>query len=295
MRHLLLSLLFACCFTSSYSQTPTSRKHTISGYVRESGSGELLIGVTVYLPRLKTGTATNTYGFYSLTLSADSLELVYSFVGYRPEARRLLLNQDIELNISLSTETTALNEVVVNSESRQRVSENPQMSVVEVPIQQIKDIPALMGEKDVLKVLQLMPGVQKGSEGNSGLYVRGGGRDQNLIILDDATVYNAYHLFGFFSLFNGDALKSVELTKGGFPARYGGRLSSVVEMNMKEGNKEALHGEAGIGLISSRLTLEGPLVKNKASFLVSGRRTYLDLLLMPFLPTEEKLATISTT
>jgi outer membrane cobalamin receptor len=288
MRHLLLSLLFACCFTSSYSQTPASRKHTISGYVRESGSGELLIGVTVYLPQLKIGTATNTYGFYSLTLPTDSLELVYSFVGYRPEARRLLLNQDLELNISLSTETTALNEVVVNSESLRRMSENPQMSVVEIPIQQIKDIPALMGEKDVLKVLQLMPGVQKGSEGNSGLYVRGGGPDQNLIILDDATVYNAYHLFGFFSLFNGDALKSVELIKGGFPARYGGRLSSVVEMNMKEGNKEALHGEAGIGLISSRLTLEGPIVKNKASFLVSGRRTYLDLLLLPFLPAEEK-------
>jgi hypothetical protein len=288
MRHLLLILLFICCFFVSFSQTPAARKHTISGYVRESGSGELLIGVTVYLPQLKTGTATNTYGFYSLTLPADSLELVFSFVGYRPEARRLLLNQDTEINVNLSTETTALNEVVVSSESLRRVSENPQMSVVEVPIQQIKDIPALMGEKDVLKVLQLMPGVQKGSEGNSGLYVRGGGPDQNLIILDDATVYNAYHLFGFFSLFNGDALKSVELTKGGFPARYGGRLSSVVEMNMKEGNKEAFHGEAGIGLISSRLTLEGPIAKNKASFLVSGRRTYLDVLLKPFLPENEK-------
>jgi len=153
MRHLLLILVFTGCFSVAYAQTPASRKHTISGYVRESGSGELLIGVTVYLPQLKTGTATNTYGFYSLTLPADSLELVYSFVGYRPEARRLLLNQDLELNISLSTETTALDEVVVNSESLRRVSENPQMSVVEVPIQQIKDIPALMGEKDVLKVL----------------------------------------------------------------------------------------------------------------------------------------------
>jgi hypothetical protein len=158
------------------------------------------------------------------------------------------------------------------------------MSTVEIPIRQIKTIPALLGEKDVLKVLQLMPGVQKGSEGSSGLYVRGGGPDQNLIILDDAVVYNAYHLFGFFSLFNGDALKSVELTKGGFPARYGGRLSSVLDMNMKEGSKDKLHGEGGIGIISSRLTLEGPLKKDKSSFILSGRRTYADALARPFIP-----------
>jgi len=287
IQRLLLILLLSGCLPA-YSQTNAPRKQTISGYVRESGSGELLIGVTVYLPRLKIGTTTNTYGFYSITLPADSVELVFSFVGYQPQARKLRLNQDTELNIQLSSEATALKEVVVSGESLRRVSENPQMSVVEVPIQQIKDIPALLGEKDVLKVLQLMPGVQKGSEGNSGLYVRGGGPDQNLIILDDATVYNAYHLFGFFSLFNGDALKSVELTKGGFPARYGGRLSSVVEMNMKEGNKEAFHGEAGIGAISSRVTLEAPIVKNKSSFLVSGRRTYLDALIMPFLPADQK-------
>ncbi len=287
MRYLLLTSAFLVSLLPSFSQTPV-RKHTISGYVREKGSGELLINVTVYLPQLKTGTVTNTYGFYSLTLPADSVELVFRCVGYQSEARKLLLSQDTELNISLASGVISLNEVTVMGKSRPKVSESPQMSVVEIPIQQIKEIPALLGEKDVLKVLQLMPGVQKGSEGNSGLYVRGGGPDQNLIILDDATVYNAYHLFGFFSLFNGDALKSVELTKGGFPARYGGRLSSVVDMNMKEGNKEAFHGEAGIGLISSRLTLEAPLVKGKSSFLISGRRTYIDALLYPFLPKDEK-------
>ena len=157
------------------------------------------------------------------------------------------------------------------------------MSTINLQIAQIKNVPSLLGEKDVLKVLQLMPGVQKGSEGSSGLYVRGGGPDQNLIILDDAIVYNASHLFGFFSLFNGDALKSVELTKGGFPARYGGRLSSVLDMNMKEGNKEEWHGEGGIGLISSRMTVEGPIKKGKSSILLSGRRTYADLIMYPFL------------
>jgi outer membrane receptor for ferrienterochelin and colicin len=169
----------------------------------------------------------------------------------------------------------------------EKVSESVQMSKIEVPISQIKKIPAFLGEKDVIRVLQLMPGVQKGTEGQTGLYVRGGGPDQNLIILDDAVVYNASHLFGFFSVFNGDALKSVELTKGGFPARYGGRLSSVVEMNMKEGAKDKLHGECGIGLISSRLTLEGPLAKKKSSFLISGRRTYIDVLAAPLIAQQQ--------
>ena len=154
---------------------------------------------------------------------------------------------------------------------------------IDLPVEQIKNLPALLGEKDVLKSIQLLPGVQKGSEGSSGIYVRGGGPDQNLILLDGATVYNATHLFGFFSLFNGDALKSVELTKGGFPARYGGRLSSVIDMQMKDGDKEKIRAEVGIGLISSRFTVEGPIKKNKLSFLVSGRRTYIDILAQPFM------------
>ncbi|GEO06977.1 TonB-dependent receptor [Adhaeribacter aerolatus] len=273
------------------SQLPllAQNKYTISGYVREKGSQESLIGVSVYRPGTSVGTASNTYGFYSLTLpAADSVELAFSYVGYRPEIRRIKLRQNTELNIELEPNAVLQEVKIVGTEQREKVSEAVQMSNIEVPVAQIKNIPALLGEKDVMKVLQLMPGVQKGSEGNSGIYVRGGGPDQNLIILDDATVYNASHLFGFFSLFNGDALKSVEMTKGGFPARYGGRLSSVIELNMKDGNKEEVHGEGGIGLISSRLTVEGPLKKGISSFLVSGRRTYADLLIRPFLPKEAK-------
>jgi len=204
-------------------------------------------------------TVSNTYGFFSLTLSAaDSVELAFPYVGYRPEIRRFKLRQNTGLNIELEPNAVLQEVKMVGTGQREKVSEAVQMSNIEVPVSQIKNIPALLGEKDVMKVLKLMPGVQKGSEGNSGIYVRGGGPDQNLIILDDATVYNASHLFGFLSLFNGDALKSVEMTKGGFPARYGGRLSSVIELNMKDGNKEAVHGEGGIGLIASRLTVEGP-------------------------------------
>ncbi|MGF7215838.1 hypothetical protein GGR92_001978 [Spirosoma lacussanchae] len=258
---------------------------TVSGYVREAGSREALIGVNIYLPGSAIGTTTNTYGFYSLTLPAqDSIKLAFSFVGYEPLTRVVGLRQNSSLDVQL-TPGQALSEVsVVASRTDERVSESAQMSRIDVPVSQIKKIPAFLGEKDVLRVLQLMPGVQKGSEGQTGIYVRGGGPDQNLIILDEATVYNANHLFGFFSVFNGDALKSVELTKGGFPARYGGRLSSVIDLNMKDGNRDKLHGEGGIGLISSRLTLDGPFTKNKkGSFLVSGRRTYLDVVAAPLI------------
>jgi hypothetical protein len=279
MKFLLSLALFVGGILAGFCQS----RYTVSGYVREVGSRELLIGVNVYLPGAATGTTTNTYGFYSLTLpAADSVTVVFSYVGYATGSRTVSLRKNVELNVDLPA-GQVLGEVVVEG-TRQKVSETPQMSTLDIPIKQIKTIPALLGEKDVLKVLQLMPGVQKGSEGSSGLYVRGGGPDQNLIILDDAVVYNAYHLFGFFSLFNGDALKSVELTKGGFPARYGGRLSSVLEMNMKEGSKEELHGEGGIGIISSRLTLEGPISKGKSSFILSGRRTYIDALARPFIP-----------
>ncbi|WP_338873420.1 TonB-dependent receptor [Spirosoma sp. SC4-14] len=268
----------------------TDSRITISGYVREAGSLEALIGVSVYVPATTMGTTTNTYGFYSLTLPAqDSVQLAYSFVGYETEIHTHTRRLSQTLNVLL-TPGRVLAEVDVKADvAGEKVSESAQMSVIDIPIRQIKKIPAFLGEKDVLKVLQLMPGVQKGSEGQTGIYVRGGGPDQNLIILDDAVVYNASHLFGFFSVFNGDAIKSVELIKGGFPARFGGRLSSVIEMNLKDGNREKLHGEAGIGLISSRLTLEGPLTKNKkSSFLISGRRTYLDILAAPLINAETR-------
>lgn len=261
----------------------TIERYTISGYVREAVSGESLIGVNIYLSDHKTGTTTNTYGFYSITLpEADTVELIVSYVGFTPKIVKTALHNDVEMNIELKP-GLVLNEVTITADKQEKQSESVKMSTVQLQAAQIKNVPSLLGEKDVLKVLQLMPGVQKGSEGSSGIYVRGGGPDQNLIILDDAIVYNASHLFGFFSLFNGDALKSVELTKGGFPARYGGRLSSVLEMNMKEGNKEEWHSEGGIGLISSRLTVEGPLKKGKSSILLSGRRTYADIILRPLL------------
>lgn len=262
-------------------------KFTLSGYINEKGSQENLPGVTVYIPKLKVGTASNNYGFYSITLPKDSIEVIFSYVGFKAKKLIIYLDKNSSFNVEMGAED--LQEVTVTAEQTKKVSGETQMSSVDIPIEQIKQIPALMGEKDVLKVIQLMPGVQKGSEGSTGIYVRGGGPDQNLIILDEAPVYNANHLFGFFSVFNGDALKSVELIKGGFPARYGGRLSSVIDLQMKDGNKEKIHGEAGIGLISARFTLEGPIIKNKCSFLVSARRTYIDALIYPFLPNDGKV------
>lgn len=245
-------------------------------------------GVNVYVPGTPYGAVTNTYGFYSLTMPAnDTLRLHYSFVGYEKTVKALNFNKNMEINVLLAS-VNLLEEVTVSARRQEDYeSRSSQMSVIEIPVSQIKKVPAFFGEKDVMKVLQLMPGVQKGTEGQSGLYVRGGGPDQNLIILDDAVVYNASHLFGFFSIFNSDALKSVELTKGGFPARYGGRLSSVLDMNMKEGSKEKFSGEGGIGIISSRLTLEGPIAKGKSSFLVSGRRTYIDVLAAPLIASQQ--------
>ena len=276
--------MFFCSQTLLYAQV---NKHTLSGIIRESGSGETLPGVSIYCDSLRIGVQSNAYGFYSLTLPEGKHRIKISALGFSAIDSVITFNQNLRVDFNVG-QGIALKEVVINAEAKKRISEESQMSVINIPVQQIKDIPALMGEKDVLKVIQLMPGVQKGSEGSSGIYVRGGGPDQNLIILDDANVYNAYHLFGFFSLFNGDALKSVELVKGGFPASYGGRLSSVINMQMKEGNQEEFHGEAGIGLISSRLVLEGPLKKKKSSFLISARRTYVDALIYPFLPPEQK-------
>jgi hypothetical protein len=254
MKRTLLLALFPLVFYQLYSQS--IERYTVSGYIREAGSGESLIGVNIYQQESLAGTVTNNYGFYSLTLpSEDTIEIAVSYVGFSTQVHRIPFRKNIELNIELIP-GIVLNEVTVTADKKERLSESARMSTIKLPVQQIKNIPTLLGEKDVLKVIQLMPGIQKGSEGSSGLYVRGGGPDQNLIILDDAIVYNASHLFGFFSLFNGNALKSVELTKGGFPARYGGRLSSVLDMVMKEGNKEEWHGEGGIGLISSNLTIE---------------------------------------
>ncbi len=271
-------IVFIGLSTSAFAQ-----KHTISGFVKESGSKETLLGVAIYTSDKKYGVVTNDFGFYSLTIPDGEYELIYDYIGYEAIAKKISLHANQSIHVLLVPDESTLGTAVVSLNKRDKVSEKVQMSSIDIPIKQIKEIPALLGEKDVFKVIQLMPGVQSGSEGQSGLYVRGGGPDQNLIILDGATVYNAQHLFGFFSIFNGDALRSVELIKGGFPARYGGRLSSVIDMNMKDGNKEKTTGEVGIGIISSRGLIEGPIKKGKGSFIVSGRRTYIDALMQPFI------------
>ncbi|MEY3398224.1 MAG: hypothetical protein RL220_818 [Bacteroidota bacterium] len=275
-------LLFSFfCLINLRAQSPDPN-FTLSGTVYESGSMESIPGAVIVNVAEGVGTASNAFGFYSITLPAGQHKILCSYVGYQEQYIDINLTGNVVRDFYLPR-STELETVVINAEKKERISEESRMSTIDIPVDQIKNIPALLGEKDVLKVVQLLPGVQKGSEGSTGFYVRGGGPDQNLIILDDAPVYNVNHLFGFFSLFNGDAIKSVELTKGGFPARYGGRLSSVLEMRMKDGNKEKLTGEVGVGIISSRFTLEGPVKKGKSSFLLSGRRTYIDILLQPFI------------
>ncbi|MEY2764747.1 MAG: hypothetical protein RLZZ205_1171 [Bacteroidota bacterium] len=268
------------------SQINAQNSFTLSGTITESGSGELLPGVMVYCVDQQAGTTSNGYGFYVLHLKTIPAQVVFRFLGHKEVQVTVdgdKLRQDIAMELA-----EVQKELVIEGNKYRNTADQTQMSTIEIPVDQIKKIPALLGEKDVLKVIQLLPGVQKGSEGSSGFYVRGGGPDQNLIILDDAVVYNANHLFGFFSTFNGDALKSVELIKGGFPARYGGRLSSVLNMQMKDGDKQKFKGEAGFGLIASRLMLEGPIAKGKVSYLVSARRTYIDALIYPFLPRDSK-------
>ncbi|MDR2979046.1 MAG: TonB-dependent receptor [Bacteroidales bacterium] len=258
-----------------------AQKHvTVSGHVMEAGSKELLPATLIYNPETEKSTYSNAYGFYSLSLApADSITLFISSPGFNIDTVSIPFHQDITLNVNLKSSYTRLEQVVVTAEKK--ASEVVQMSSLKLSPMEVKSLPALFGEKDVFKTLLLFPGVQSASEGTSGIYVRGGSADQNLIILDEATIYNASHLLGFFSIFNGDAIRSVELIKGGFPARYGGRLSSVIDVRMKDGNKQEFHGEGGIGLISSHLVFEGPIIKDKASFMISARRTYFDLLIRP--------------
>lgn len=278
---LLLGLLLGQLFPAELLAQAGGR-FTISGYVSDAASGERLIGATVADRQSGQGTVTNTYGFFSLTLPSDSVLLYCAYIGYEPQAFSLFLKQNQTLNINLGA-SAVLKEVEIVADKYERIEERAQMSRIDVPIEQIKRVPAILGEKDVLRALQLLPGVSGGGEGQSGLYVRGGGPDQNLILLDGVPVYNASHLFGFFSVFNADAIKDVSLTKGGFPARYGGRLSSVIEINMKEGNENEYHGEGSIGIVASKLTLEGPIQKGKSSFIVSARRTYIDVLARPLI------------
>ncbi|MEZ4806862.1 MAG: TonB-dependent receptor [Flavobacteriales bacterium] len=252
---------------------------TVSGHLKDGSTGEDLIGATVNVSGTTTGSSANFYGFYSLTLPAGEYTLLYRYIGYAPLERKVVLDKDIVLDIELSDAATDLKEVEVTGRAKDANVQDVQMSVTRMSMEQIKTLPAFMGEVDVIKALQLLPGVQTTGEGGSGLYVRGGNVDQNLILLDEAPVYNASHLMGFFSVFNGDAIKDVQLYKGGIPAEYGGRLSSVVDIRMKDGNAKRFSAEGGVGTIASRLTLQAPIKKDKGSFIISGRRTYADLFL----------------
>ena len=275
-------LLLVTCFIHLLAVNAEGQRVTISGYVEDRESSEKLIAATVYDFNSGKGTSANEYGFFSLTLPPGEVNLKVSYVGYGTYNETFYLGSDLKMNISLVPSAT-IDEVVVTTHRPQDVVEDVQMSTVHIPIREIKSIPMFMGEADVIKTIQLMPGVQSGTEGTSGIYVRGGGPDQNLFLLDGVPVYNANHLFGFFSVFNPDAISSITLTKGGFPAHYGGRLSSVLDIRMKEGNMKEFHASGSVGLIASKLTLEGPIIKDKTSFIISGRRTYMDILARPII------------
>lgn len=258
-----------------YAQT----RATLSGYIRDSGTGEELIGATVYIEELREGGITNVYGFYSLSVVPGSYTVRINYLGYREQVFPVLLNQDRLLNAELEPVDKSIAEVVITAEAADKNVRASEMSITRLDVKEINNVPVIFGELDVLKTIQLLPGVQSAGEGNSGFYVRGGDASQNLILLDEAPVYNASHLLGFFSVFNSDAIKDVTIIKGGIPAEYGGRLSSVLDIKMKEGNMKNWGASGGLGLISSRLMVEGPLKKDRGSIMATGRRTYADLFL----------------
>jgi hypothetical protein len=255
-------------------------RYTVSGYVRDSRTGEELIGAAVSIREIPSaGVTTNSYGFYSLSVSQGRYTLRISYIGYELLEFPVEIVSNLKENFNLVSSLKELNEVVVTSEKRNDNISRNQMGVEKLDIRDVKSLPAFFGERDVLKTIQLLPGIKSAGEGNSGFNVRGGTTDQNLILLDGATVYNASHLMGFFSVFNPDAIKDATVYKGSIPAEFGGRLSSVLDVRMNEGNRKELHVNGGIGLISSRLTIEGPIVRGKGSFIISARRTYADLVL----------------
>lgn len=260
----------------------SAQHYTISGYITDKETGEQLISATVFDELSAKGNATNNFGFFSLTLPKGEVSLAFSYIGYQPEKQSFVLQRDTVVNIQLTLQNV-LQEVTVVGHRSETGVRGSQMSAVEVPISQIKNIPSLLGENDIIKALQLLPGVQSGTEGSAGLYVRGGGPDENLLLLDGIPLYNVNHMMGFFSVFNSDALKNVTLYKGSFPARFGGRLSSVVDVRMKDGDDKKISGTASIGTLSAKFQVEGPIVKEKTTFNVSLRRTYFDILAQPLI------------
>lgn len=270
---IILLLLFSA--TLSLAQS----RYTISGTVSDKKNGETMIGATIYIKNTGSGSVTNSYGFYSITLPKGKYQVIYRMVGYENDTVDVELSANLKLNRSLAESSQSLTEVVISSKKASDNLREPQIGMEKLSIAGVSKMPVIFGEKDILKTVQLLPGIKSAGEGSSGFFVRGGAADQNLILLDEAPVYNASHLLGFFSTFNSDALKDVTILKGNSPAQYGGRLSSVLDVKMKDGSNQKFNGSAGIGLISSRASVEGPLRKDKGSFIISGRRTYVDMFL----------------
>lgn len=284
IRRFFCTFLITHFILSAFSQNQlASGRIVLNGYVRDSLSGETIIGASISIDGKKGGVTSNLYGFYSITLDPGFYRISVSHVSYSGKVVVMNLDSSQNFNFDLTPKSASNSEIVVYSKKRDANLRNAQMGKFDLTMSQIKNIPAFMGEVDLLKAIQLLPGVRNAGEGNAGFYVRGGGPDQNLILLDDATVYNTGHLFGFFSIFNSDAIKNVSLIKGGMPAQYGGRLSSVVDVAMKDGNMNRFQMDGGIGLIASRFSVQGPLKKEKASFIISARRTYADALAKPFI------------
>jgi hypothetical protein len=284
MRLIITLLLSTCAWLvapPARAQAPV--KFTLSGYIKDAANGEGLIGATVQVTALQTGVAANVYGFYSLSLPAGKHQVVVNSVGYTPQTFEIDLKANQKLDVQLAEAQQELEEVVVTSERPDDNVQKIEMSVNRLDVKTIKAVPAFLGEADVIKAIQLLPGISSVGEGSAGYNARGGGVDQNLVLQDEAPVYNTSHLFGFFSVFNPDMIKDVKLVKGGIPAQYGGRLSSSLDVRLKEGNNKKFETTGGIGTVFSRLTLEGPIAKDKASFIIGARRSYIDVLAQPFL------------
>src|SRR5690554_3815021 len=274
----IIFLVFTLISLTGFSQS----KATLSGYLKDAQTGEGLIGATIYVDEIKSGTTTNVYGYYAISLPAGSYSVTFNYLGYVALSQVVILDNDKVVNIEMQPDQKLLQAVEITAERANQNVTSMDIGVEKMDAKMIKNIPQFMGEVDIIRSIQLLPGVSTVGEGAMGFNVRGGNVDQNLILLDEAPVFNSSHLFGFFSVFNADAVKDFKLYKGGIPAKYGGRLSSVLDVRQIEGNMKSFHGSAGLGLISSRLMLEGPIAKDKASFMISGRRSYIDLFFLLF-------------
>jgi hypothetical protein len=277
---LTISVFLLIAFTTpAFAEGDNLKLYTFSGYVRDSTTGEALIGATVIsLEKPGTGISTNSYGYFSISLPEGKYNFVFQYLSYKRKIIEVALKSNISMKVEMTLQSLALTEVVISGERTNHTIVSNEV-ISKLNVKDVQNIPVIFGESDILKTIQLLPGIKSAGEGNSGFYVRGGGADQNLILLDEATIYNASHLLGFFSTFNSDAIKDISVYKGGFPPEYGGRLSSVIDVKMKDGNDKAYHVSGGIGLIASRIEVEGPIVKNKGSFMISARRTYADMFL----------------